>query len=565
MIYHQVIVVGGGLAGLRAAVEASQTADTAVLSLVYPMRSHSGAAQGGVNAALANEEACKDDNPDKHAYDTVKGSDFLADQDAVQIMTSEALVRIYEMEHWGCPFSRTAEGKIAQRPFGGAGYPRTCYASDKTGHVMMHTLYEQSVGRQVKVYSEWEALAVAVDEGVCRGVVAIHIPTGKIETFGAQAVVFATGGIGRIYGNSTNALIATGFGMAIAYEAGIPLKDMEFVQFHPTTLYGSNILMTEGARGEGGYLTNNKGERFMKNYAASVMELAPRDIVSRSIQTEIAQGRGFENAYVHLDLMHLGREKILERLPGIRDISMDFAGVDPIDKPIPVQPGQHYSMGGIDCNADGQTPVKGFFAAGECACVSVHGANRLGGNSLLETIVFGKRAGEAAARYVNESKVKQDGLKALSAAHEKVQQNVKAMTERTGGENCAGIRRDLQTLMPDKVGIFREKKAMSEALTQVKELQRRYQHAGLNYTGSAFNLDLIRALELGGQLLVAEAIVKGALVREESRGSHSRLDFTKRDDQHWLKHTIAHHTPDGARLSHRNVTLTKWKPEERKY
>lgn len=565
MIDHRVIVVGGGLAGLRAAIEARLSAETVVLSQVYPMRSHSGAAQGGINAPLANMEACKNDNPERHAYDTVKGSDFLADQDTVEIMTREAPARIYELEHWGAPFNRTADGRIAQRPFGGAGYPRTCYAADKTGHVLMHTLYEQTVKRQIKVYAEWQALALAVEDGVCRGVIALHLLSGSLEAFRADAVVFATGGAGRVYGNSTNAIISVGSGAAIAYRAGIPLEDMEFVQFHPTSLYGTNILVTEGARGEGGYLINNKGERFMKNYAPAAMELAPRDIVSRSIQTEINEGRGFENAYVYLDLRHLGRAKILERLPGIRDLAIDFAGVDPIEKPIPVQPGQHYTMGGIECDADGASPIRGFFAAGECACVSVHGANRLGGNSLLETVVFGKRAGEAAGKYAAQQQGKGDGLKVLDDCLAKVENKIKVLLEREKGENHSAIREEVRSLMVEKVGIFREAKPMAEALARIKELQQKYNGIRLSGKGKRYNLDLARALELEGMLDMAETIAKGALVREESRGSHSRLDFKKRDDAKWLKHTLAHWTPQGVRLSYKPVTITRWQPEERKY
>ena len=344
MFKHQVIVVGGGLAGLRTAVESAMLGvDTAVLSLLYPVRSHSGAAQGGINAALANMEECKDDTPSKHAYDTVKGSDFLADQDTAEIMTTDAPKRIIELEHWGVPFSRTADGKIAQRPFGGAGYPRTCYAADKTGLYILHTLNEQAVKHNIKVYNEWAALSIASDGAMSHGLVAMNLQTGEIASFAADAVVIATGGAGRIFKRTSNAIQSTGFGMSLAYRVGVPLEDMEFVQFHPTTIIGTNILMTEGARGEGGYLVNNKGERFMSKYAPKAMELGPRDIVSRSIQTEINEGRGFPDGggCVHLDLRHLGREKIMERLPGIRDICISFLGLDPIEKPIPIQPGQH--------------------------------------------------------------------------------------------------------------------------------------------------------------------------------------------------------------------------------
>ncbi|MCX5894359.1 MAG: FAD-dependent oxidoreductase, partial [Proteobacteria bacterium] len=417
MIKHDVLVVGAGLAGLRAAVGTSKRYDTAVLSKVHPVRSHSIAAQGGMNAALANVEGSKDDTTEKHTFDTIKGSDYLADQPAARVMCEQAPLLVYELEHWGCPWSRLEDGRIAQRPFGGAGYPRCCYSSDRTGHVMLHTLYEKCVELGVKVYEEWLALSLAIDNGRIHGVIAMEMSTGRLEMFAAKTVVIATGGYGRLFARSSNALINTGSGIALAYEAGLPIEDMEFVQFHPTTLYGTNILMTEGARGEGGYLVNNRGERFMEKYAPSVMELAPRDIVSRSIQTEINEGRGFNGEYVHLELRHLGREKIIERLPGIREIAIDFAGIDPIYDPIPIQPGQHYSMGGIATDVTGATKVKGLYAAGECACVSVHGANRLGGNSLLDTTVFGKLVAEALPAYLesgsgeSDSRVLESGLK----------------------------------------------------------------------------------------------------------------------------------------------------------
>jgi len=565
LIYHEVIVVGGGLSGLRAAIGASEKADTALLSQVYPVRSHSGAAQGGVNASLANHPESSDDSWEKHAFDTVKGSDYLADQDAVEIMTKEAPLRVYELEHWGCPFSRFEDGMIAQRPFGGAGYPRTCYCADKTGHVMLHTMYEQAVKRGVKVYNEWVVVSLVIEDGVCRGVIAMNLVTGRLEAFQAEAVIFATGGYGRVYGNSTNAVINTGSGMAAAYHAGVGLKDMEFVQFHPTTLFGTNILITEGARGEGAYLVNNKGRRFMEDYAPSLMELAPRDIVSRSITTEINEGRGFENAYVHLDLRHLGAQKIMERLPGIRDIAIDFAGVDPIEKPIPVQPGAHYSMGGIDCNADCATEVKGFFAAGECSCVSVHGANRLGGNSLLETIVFGKRAGDAALKYLESVVGRKTGAKVIESALEKTQARIKRLIEGTGDEDLSAVREEMKSVMFEDVGIFRQESRMKYAVEKIKELQERYRRGGIKYKGKKFNLDLLWNLELEGMLDVAEVIAKGALARQESRGSHSRIGFTERDDANWLKHTVAHYTPDGPEFSFKEVSITQWQPQARAY
>ena len=402
MIYHQLVVVGGGLSGLRAAIEAKAAGvDVAIVSQVHPGRSHSGAAQGGVNAALANHPDAADDTPQKHAFDTVKGSDYLADQPAALQMASDAVPAIYQLEHMGCPFSRFDDGRIAQRPFGGAGYPRTCYGADKTGHYMLHTLVEQAYKHGITMYIEWFVTSLIVEDDECKGVVAYNMTKGGFEEFRGEAVILATGGAGRTYSNTTNSLISTGAVAAMAYHAGVPLKDMEFVQFHPTGLLTTHILMTEGCRGEGGYLLNDLGERFMQTYAPTAMELAPRDITSRSIQQEIDAGRGIGGKdFVYLDLRHLGAEKIAERLPGIRDLSIHFEGVDPVYEPIPIQPCQHYSMGGIDTDVDGRTRLAGLFAAGECACVSVHGANRLGGNSLLETVVFGRRAGIAATQFI---------------------------------------------------------------------------------------------------------------------------------------------------------------------
>lgn len=564
---HQVIVIGGGLAGLRAAVESARMGiDTAVLSLLYPVRSHSGAAQGGINAALANMEECKDDSPAKHAYDTVKGSDFLADQDAAEIMTTDAPARIYELEHWGVPFSRLPDGRIAQRPFGGAGYPRTCYAADKTGLYILHTLNEQTVKHNIKVYNEWAALALASDGTTNHGLVALNLQTGEIGTFAADAVIIATGGAGRIFKRTSNAMQSTGFCMSIAYRAGVALKDMEFVQFHPTTIIGTNILMTEGARGEGGYLVNNQGERFMQKYAPKAMELAPRDIVSRSIQIEINEGRGFPDGggCVHLDLRHLGREKILERLPGIRDIAISFLGIDPIEKPIPIQPGQHFIMGGIDTDKNGATRLPGLFAAGECACVSVHGANRLGGNSLLECVVMGQRAGAAAGQYVQgkSSAIKES---VLNDAGKKVTGEVDALLKSDGKERLVTLRDAMAQTMTDQIGVFREEQAMAEALATIQELRARYRHIGVDAKNRKFNLDLLRTIELGGMLEAAETMAAGALARKESRGAHSRMDFKTRDDVNWMRHTLAYATLDGPRLEYELVIQTKWQPEERKY
>jgi len=565
MFTHEVIVVGGGLAGMRAAIESSRYADTAIMSRVHPLRSHSGAAQGGINAALGNVEGSYDDDWEKHAYDTIKGSDFLADQDAVETLTKEAPERIIEMEHWGCPFSRTDEGKIAQRPFGGAGYPRTCYAADKTGHYLLVTVYEQVIKRKIQVHEEWFVTSIIVKNSKIKGVVALDILTGELQVFRANAVVLATGGAGWIYGKTTNSMINTGSGMAIAYRAGIPLKDMEFVQFHPTALYPTCILITEGARGEGGYLVNSQGQRFMQRYAPNSAELAPRDIVSRSIQKEIDEGRGIKDAFIHLDLRHLGKEKILSRLPGIRDISITFANVDPIKEPIPVQPAQHYTMGGVDCNAKCETSIKGLYAAGECACVSVHGANRLGGNSLLETLVFGKIAGEQAGTFAKSVSSDEDENAILQQALTSEQDHIKHLFDGSGDEDPFVLREEMRRTMVEKVFLFRTKQQLTEALDKAGELRKRFNHLRPIADHKICNLDLIRAIELDDMLSLSEAIIASAISREESRGSHTRLDFAKRDDSRYLKHTLAYRTPDRPRIEYSEVRITRFRVEERKY
>jgi succinate dehydrogenase / fumarate reductase flavoprotein subunit len=565
LLFHDILIIGGGLAGLRAAVEAKKKGrEVAILSKVHPLRSHSVAAQGGINAALDNAPAPMKDSWENHAFDTIKGSDYLADQDAVEVMCREGIERVIEMEHWGTLFSRTEEGKIAQRPFGGGGFPRTCYAADRTGHNLLQTLYEQVMSLQITVYEEWYALSLVVEEGRCVGVLALNFFQGKIIPIQATCILLATGGYGRIYLRSTNAVINTGSGCFLAYHAGVPLEDMEFVQFHPTSLYGTNILITEGARGEGGFLINAEGKRFMEQYAPHLMELGPRDIVARAIQTEINEGRGVEGEFVYLDLRHLGRAKIMDRLPGIRQIAIDFAGVDPILKPLPIQPAQHYSMGGIPTNVDGETPLPGLFAAGECACVSVHGANRLGGNSLLETVVFGARAGRKASQ---KAKIRKSGPHhTLFQEHLRTfQSELVEIFERKGTEPCFQLREEMKSLMTYQAGIFRKESQLKMARERIIELKKRLLNVGVKQRDLAFNYEFIQYWELEGMLHLADVIVEGALARKESRGSHFRTDYPHRDDAHWLRHTLAYKTPEGPRFDYKEVTITSYLPKERAY
>ncbi|MCZ7402324.1 MAG: FAD-dependent oxidoreductase [Candidatus Methanoperedens sp.] len=557
MFRHDIIIVGGGLAGLRAALSAA-SADVAVISRVHSLRSHSIAAQGGINAVLSENDRWED-----HAFDTIKGSDYLADQDAVEVLCREAPARLVEMENWGTLFSRTEAGKIAQRPFGGAGFPRAAYAQDRTGHHLLHTLYEQALKNGIKFYDEWLITRLVVDKGRCCGVVGYNIANGEVIGFQAKAVIFATGGYGRIYRHSTNSIINTGFGCAVAYRAGAPLEDMEFVQFHPTTLYGTNILITEGARGEGGYLVNKDGERFMKRYSPHLVDLAPRDIVARAIKTEINEGRGFEGGYVNLELMHLGGGKIKERLPGIRQIAIDFANIDPIFKPIPVQPGQHYSMGGIASNRNCETAISGFFACGECSCISVHGANRLGGNSLLETIVFGKIAGENAQVYANSNVFLEKEMIEKAVVEET--NRISFLLERNKGEEFFNIRDELKNILDENVGIFRNEFDLAIALDKIRELQKRYRNVYVRNKGVIFNQELVNVIELEGMLDVAETICLGAKARTESRGSHFRFDHTQRDDAGWLKHTIITFMPQEPRIDFKPVSITMFQPQKREY
>ncbi len=562
---HDLLIVGSGLSGMRAALAAQQRGiNCTVLSMVYPIRSHSVAAQGGINAALNNVTDADDDSWEQHAFDTVKGSDFLADQNAVRILTREAIPRVYEMESWGTPFSRLVSGHIAQRPFGGGLYARTCYAEDRTGHNLLHTLYQQCLRHDIQFRHEWNVLDLIVQDRQCQGLIAMNMVTGQVEALGAKAIILATGGAGRIFAQSTNALINSGSGIALAFQAGLAVKDLEFVQFHPTTLYGTNILITEGARGEGGYLLNKQGERFMARYAAKAMELAPRDIVARSIVTEINEGRGFDDAYVQLDLRHLGPERILERLPGIHEIALRFAAVDITRDPMPVQPGQHYTMGGIGCDATCQTDVQGIYACGECSCVSVHGANRLGGNSLLETLVFGKIAGESVAAYLQQTRSPAN-QSALSKAKKQRETHLADRFSTSGKISVGQVYDELRSLMIQQVGIYREAQTLQDACHRIRQLQQDFTQIGLSSTGRTFNLELLCALELEGMIDLAQVMAEGALRRQESRGSHARTDYSKRDDEKWLHHTLATQGEDGPIFSEGEVDLSQWEPQERTY
>jgi len=565
MIRYDLLIVGGGLAGLSAALSADPKFKVAVISKVHPIRSHSVAAQGGINAALANHPDGAEDTCDLHAFDTIKGSDYLADQDAAELLTRLAIPTMYELDHWGVPFSRFPKGTIAQRPFGGAGFPRTCYAADRTGQVLLHTLYEQAVRRDITFYEEWLVTDIIIRDRKLAGLVAYDLAGGEIIPLRARAVIFATGGYGRVYQKSTNAYINLGSGIGMAYKAGIPLKDMEFVQFHPTSLLGKNILITEAARGEGGFLVNAKGRRFMEDYASKAMELAPRDIVARSIQREIDKGNGFEGQYVHLDLRHLGREKILKRLPGIRDICLHFAGLDPIDRPIPILPAQHYSMGGIDVDAACASPVEGFFAAGECACVSVHGANRLGGNSLLEAIVFGKVAGESASAYLRGGSAEIDADRETAEAARALMARMRSIHEREAGENVFQLLNRLKRLMSDTAGIFRDAPTLSRGLEELAELREAYRRVFIYGNCGRYCQEMVVLVEFEHMLEIAEVILLGALKREETRGSHFRTDFPKRDDAAWLKHTIITRSEKGPAITYRDLKPGRYAPQERVY
>ncbi|HZY92396.1 MAG TPA: FAD-binding protein [Thermoplasmata archaeon] len=554
---HEVVVVGAGLAGQRAALAAVEAGrDVAIVSKLHPLRSHSGAAQGGINAAVG-----KEDSVDTHIYDTVKGSDYLGDQDAIEFFCTEAGPTVVEMEHFGTIFSRAPDGSLARRPFGGAGFPRTIYAADRTGLALLQALYERLGTERFTVYEEWDLTSIIVRDGRAQGIVAFDRRRGDFEEIAARSVVIATGPAGRIYGRTTNAHSCTGDGVAAAYRAGAFLKDMEFVQFHPTALLGSGILITEGARGEGGILKNASGERFMARYAPHVLELASRDVVSRAIVTEVLEGRGFPGGYVDLELMHLGRERIESRLQEICDFCRSFAGIDPVTQPIPVFPAQHYMMGGIGTNIRGETNIPGLYAAGEAACVSIHGANRLGGNSLLETLVFGKQAGTAAAEHATRAPLPELHAADLTPDVERV----RAMSARSDGEEPQHLRTEMQETMDRYVGIYRTPEELVEGLRRIQALQTRFGTVRVVDQSKVYNINLTDALETGHMLDLAEVIVAGAIARTESRGAHTRRDFPKRDDANWMKHTMARRTPTGPELSYTPVAYTRWEPKERVY
>src|SRR5215469_5867212 len=546
---------------MRAALEAARNgASVAVLSKVHPVRSHSGAAQGGINAAIG-----EGDSWEIHALDTIKGSDYLADQDAVEIMCSEAPSDIIELEHMGVIFYRAPDGRLGTRAFGGASKARTYFVGDITGQALLYTLYDQLLKSGVKVYEEWFATSLFMVGGECRGVVALDMMNGDLVLLRAKAVFVASGGMGRVYEPSTNALICTGDGIALAYRAGAPVMDMEMVQYHPTTLKGSGFLMTEAARGEGAYLLNSLGERFMEKYAPNMKELASRDVVSRAEWQEIAAGRGVDGC-VLLDLRHLGPDVILKKLPQIHEMALDFLSIDMIQQPVPVRPGMHYIMGGIKTDSDARTPIPGLYAAGEVACVSVHGGNRLGANSLLDTLVFGRRGGKSSAAYVKTvTSLPSDAAGEQFLASE--QERVQALMDRpTTGETHAKLRLELGILMDEKVGVYRDEAGLQRALAAVHDLQERYETVAVRDKGRIYNQALTFALELGYMLDCAEGTILGALDRKESRGAQSRTDYPQRDDANWLKHIlITKRDGQAPAISYLPVTITKWPPQERKY
>ncbi len=575
MIDHDVVIVGGGLAGSRAALEiarANPALSIALVAKTHPIRSHSVAAQGGIAASLKNVDS--EDSWEAHAFDTVKGSDYLADQDAVELLAQQAPEVIIDLEHMGVLFSRLSDGRIAQRAFGGHSHNRTCYAADKTGHAILHELICNLAHHGVQIYDEWYVLRLIMEDNEAKGVLMYRLQDGQLAVVRAKAVLFATGGYGRVYNTTSNDYACTGDGLAMTALAGLPLQDMEFVQFHPTGLYPVGVLISEAVRGEGAYLLNADGERFMTRYAPSRMELAPRDITSRAIVIEVREGRGIHadgsagGPFVHLDVRHLGREKIMSRIPFAWEEAHRLCGIDAVEQPIPVRPTVHYCMGGIPVNTDCQVRsgpdglVQGFYAAGETACVSVHGANRLGSNALLECVVYGRRAGATIARDVTTRK-----LPELNEAVylQEARAQIQALLDQAGEYRIAEVRNRFQDCMTQYCGVFRDEAVMSEGLSKLRAIQAQYNQIRLDDKGKLWNTEITEALELRSLMAVGELILAGALARRESRGAHSRQDYPQRDDANFLQHTLAYFSAAGVDLRYRPVTITRFQPQERKY